>query len=45
MTTDIPQDSGACLGFGLGLRVDYYETVLEEFPPVAELFSWKRANC
>lgn len=43
MTTDIPQDSGACLG--LGLRVDYYETVLEELPPVVELFSWKRANC
>jgi len=32
--TDNFRDSGSSLGFGLGLRVDHYETVLEQLPPV-----------
>jgi len=32
--TDNFRDSGGSLGFGLGLRVDHYETVLEQLPPV-----------
>jgi uncharacterized protein (UPF0276 family) len=34
MTTDNSRESGGGLGFGLGLRVDHYETVLEQLPSV-----------
>ncbi len=33
-TTNKSRDSGGSLGFGLGLRVDHYESVLEQLPPV-----------